>query len=346
MTMSVSIIIANYNNSKYLDDCLKSVSMQSFADWEAIVVDDGSSDSSVDIINNFCNQDSRFSLIQHEKNRGLSVARNTGLKAARGKYIIFLDSDDCINPNALEKLYEIACNHSADAVKAQRLKVEDSFKIKNIPEKSSTVCVEQIITNPSQTLTAWYKDPMFAWLYLYKRSAINACRFYPGMRPCEDVNFTIKTLSRIKKLIITDVVAVFYRLSSNSIMQNYKVTDDTIASKVANCVDINKFFDACSTCSATYQQISKKMVYDLLLMDILFTPLTQRKDLLKSTQKILKSLSDQYDIMRFYNLRTRLTISMHRHKIYWLSGFLLDRKYFEKYTRTKKRRKNENTNNK
>lgn len=346
MTVQVSIIIANYNNSSYISDCLTSVSLQSFADWEALVVDDGSSDNSVDIIKKFESADPRISLIRLGKNQGLSIARNTGLRAARGKYVMFLDSDDCINPSAIEKMYNIACKHSADAVKAQRYKVPDSFCIDQLPSEWNTSCVEQIVVNPAYSLTKWHKDPMFAWLYLYRRSAIKGCRFYPGMRPCEDVNFTIKTLPRIKKMIITDIVSVFYRLSGNSIMQNYKVTDDTIASKVANCVDINKFFAACPACSNTYMQISKSLVYDLLLMDILFTPLTQRGDLLNSTQKILKSLSEQYDIIRFYNLRTRLTIKLYRHKMYWMSRLLLDRKYFGKYTRTTKRRKNENTNNK
>jgi len=339
MPVSVSIIIANYNNSKYINDCLKSVSMLSFDNWEAIVIDDGSTDNSCEIITSFTKRDSRFSLIKLETNQGLSMARNTGLEAARGQYIMFLDSDDCINPGAINILYRLARKYSADAVKAQRHKVSDTFRIEDYHADHIISPNVQIICNPAQTITAWYKDPMFAWLYLYKRSSIKKCRFIPGMRPCEDVNFTIKTIPCIKKLLITDVVSVFYRLSANSIMQNYVVTDSTIKSKVTNCVDINKFFQNNSTCSDTYKQISKKLIYDLLLIDIFYIPLTERTDLLDMTSKIVKSLTIQYDIKTFYSLKTRLSITAFCHKKYLLARLLLDRKYFQKYTRTKQRRK-------
>jgi len=122
-------------------------------------------------------------------------------------------------------------------------------------------------------------------------------------------------------------------------MQNYVVTDSTIKSKVTNCVDINKFFQNNSTCSDTYKQISKKLIYDLLLIDIFYIPLTERTDLLDMTSKIVKSLTIQYDIKTFYSLKTRLSITAFCHKKYLLARLLLDRKYFQKYTRTKQRRK-------
>lgn len=345
MSVSVSIIVANYNNSKYITDCLNSIARQSFFDWEAIVVDDGSIDNSVEIIEKIAQEEPRFTIVKLANNMGLSAARNTGIRLARGKYVAFLDSDDCLEANALEKMYYTAEKHGADAVKAQRYKVQDSFKIDEAPNILINSFNEQVIYNPTKYITSWFKDPMFVWLYLYKRSVIKNHYFMVNMRPCEDVNFTIKILTCITKLVIVDFVSVFYRLSENSIMQNYKVTESTIASKVANCNDINEFFKRGNDCSEVYKNIAKSLVYDLLLMDVFYIPLMQQIDLLDYSCNIMSSLCKQYDIKSFYNLRIRLALTAYCHKKYGLSRFLLDKKYFQKYTR-KKGEKNENTNNK
>lgn len=97
-----SIIIPVYNVEQYLDKCLKSISKQTFLDFECIIVDDGSPDNSNAIIDKYVNKDQRFKVI-HQKNMGLSAARNTGLDAAKGDYIAFVDSDDYIANDYLEK---------------------------------------------------------------------------------------------------------------------------------------------------------------------------------------------------------------------------------------------------
>ncbi len=101
--MLFSVIIPVYNVEQYLRDCLDSVTNQTFSDWEAICVNDGSTDNSSAILKEYANQDSRISIIT-QLNGGLSAARNTGLDAARGKYVLFLDSDDWLEINALEVL--------------------------------------------------------------------------------------------------------------------------------------------------------------------------------------------------------------------------------------------------
>lgn len=101
--MKFSIIIPVYNVEKYLRECLDSVLNQTFADWNAICVNDGSTDGSAAILEEYGNKDNRFRIIS-QPNGGLSAARNTGLKAATGEYVLFLDSDDWIEDNALEIL--------------------------------------------------------------------------------------------------------------------------------------------------------------------------------------------------------------------------------------------------
>ena len=101
--MFFSIIIPVYNVEAYLQDCLESVLRQSFPDWEAICVNDGSTDVSLAILEEYAAKDSRFRIFS-QVNGGLSSARNAGLKVAKGNYVLFLDSDDWLEKNALEVL--------------------------------------------------------------------------------------------------------------------------------------------------------------------------------------------------------------------------------------------------
>lgn len=111
----ISVIIPVYNVEKYLAECVDSVLAQSYMDWEVILVDDGATDSSGTMCDEYAAKDPRIRVI-HQKNGGLSAARNTGLKAARGEYVYFLDSDDYIAPRALEQLVDTARRERADVV--------------------------------------------------------------------------------------------------------------------------------------------------------------------------------------------------------------------------------------
>lgn len=101
--MKFSIIIPVYNVEPYLRECLDSVLNQTFTDWEAICVNDGSTDGSAIILNEYATRDSRMKVIT-QPNGGLSAARNAGIDAAEGKYVLFLDSDDWLEENAIEVL--------------------------------------------------------------------------------------------------------------------------------------------------------------------------------------------------------------------------------------------------
>ena len=111
----VSVIIPVYNVEKYLEECVDSVLAQTYTDWEAILVDDGATDSSGRMCDAYAAKDPRIRVI-HRENGGLSAARNTGLKAARGEYVYFLDSDDYIEPDTLALLLETAEREQADVV--------------------------------------------------------------------------------------------------------------------------------------------------------------------------------------------------------------------------------------
>lgn len=111
----VSIIIPVYNVEKYLEECLESAVNQSFKSIEIIAVNDGSTDSSLKILERYAEQYDNIRII-NQQNMGLSGARNTGLKSAKGKYVYFLDSDDYIDLNMIEECFELAENKNLDII--------------------------------------------------------------------------------------------------------------------------------------------------------------------------------------------------------------------------------------
>ena len=98
----ISIIVPIYNAEKYLARCIESILRQTYSDLEIILVDDGSVDDSADICDTFAFQDERI-LVFHQANGGVSVARNLGLKKATGDFVMFVDADDCIEPDLFDK---------------------------------------------------------------------------------------------------------------------------------------------------------------------------------------------------------------------------------------------------
>ena len=111
----ISVIVPVYNAEKYLKDCLKSILDQSYNNFELIVVNDGSKDRTQNIIDHFSRKDNRVSSIQQD-NKGVSGARNTGIRNAKGEWICFVDADDRLSRDALEILYQTAISEKSDAV--------------------------------------------------------------------------------------------------------------------------------------------------------------------------------------------------------------------------------------
>ncbi|MEI6132127.1 MAG: glycosyltransferase family 2 protein [Bacillota bacterium] len=116
MSPKISVIIPVYNTENYLANCLESLINQTFTDFEVLMVDDKSSDNSVEICRGFEKKDDRFKLVLHEKNLGPGAPRNTGLKIAQGEFVVFLDSDDMLAIDACEKLLNKAIKTKADFV--------------------------------------------------------------------------------------------------------------------------------------------------------------------------------------------------------------------------------------
>lgn len=110
----LSIIIPAYNNSRYLPECIRSLTMQDYRDIEIIVVDDASTDDTSSVVKDLAEHDSRIRLIQHKKNAGTLASRKSGILASHGSYVMLIDQDDALAPNALTSLMLFAQQHPAD----------------------------------------------------------------------------------------------------------------------------------------------------------------------------------------------------------------------------------------
>lgn len=134
MTPKVSIIVPVYNTEKYLRPCLDSIQAQTFKDFEAVLVDDGSTDKSGEICDEYAAKDSRF-VVVHKQNEGVTKARITAFEHSKGEYITFIDSDDIVHSCYIDKLYNTAIGENADIVCCQVIRVYGNKKI----EETNTI---------------------------------------------------------------------------------------------------------------------------------------------------------------------------------------------------------------
>ena len=127
--VKISVIVPVYNTGKYLKRCLESIIDQNFEEMEIIIVNDCSTDNSLEIINYYMKQDNRIILINKEKNEGISVVRNSAIKIAKGKYIFQIDSDDWVEQNYFRDMYDKAIEEKADIVISDFYKDFDNDQI-------------------------------------------------------------------------------------------------------------------------------------------------------------------------------------------------------------------------
>lgn len=208
----VSVIVPVYNVEKYLEQCLNSILGQTYKNLEIIVVDDGSTDSSSKIINEYKKKDSRIVVIS-QKNQGLSAARNTGIKKAQGDYIMFVDSDDWIAPDIVEYLRPgradvSICSHY-ESSEGNNISFNKSFKRKSM--------------NPKMALTAMLKENGFmvsAWGKLYKKDLFEDVLF-PVNKLHEDLGTTYKLIMASKKIVFLPEPKYYYRQREDSIIHEF-----------------------------------------------------------------------------------------------------------------------------
>ena len=212
----ISVIIPIYNVEKYLIKCLESICNQEFEDYEVILINDGSTDNSWNIAEKYREKYQDKIKLLNQENSGVSVARNTGLSYAKGKYVCFVDSDDYVEKTYLSELYKVAKKNNADLVfSAFRSVDEDGKVIKYIGENRFTPDKEYSFKE-SEELFLIQNAP---WAKLYRKDIIEEYNLYfPPKVWYEDVIFTKEYLINTSKCVYCDEVLYNYLQRSGSAM--------------------------------------------------------------------------------------------------------------------------------
>lgn len=228
----ISIIVPIYNAENYLFDCLNSILAQTYKNFEAILVNDGSTDNSENIAQHFCVDDHRFKLIT-QANAGVAAARDIALQYAKGEFVIHTDSDDLMIENSLELLYaSIVKNNSNIAVGSYIKKSEDL-------EEMISHCASDTDNFTHNILTGKYHASLGN--KLISKELLDDLNFEKGINYMEDMLFLLKVLNKpaAKVSIIKDVVYV-YRFVSTSYTNN--ITESSLNSSIRVTNEICKLF--------------------------------------------------------------------------------------------------------
>ena len=221
----ISIIIPVYNVAPFLDICLQSVRRQTYNNIEVILVDDGSTDASGRICDNYCDLDKRFSVI-HKENEGQSQARNEGLKRARGNFVGFVDADDCVDLKMYERMIQVLQCYEADIAVCRYDTIDEDVEfISSGYRKKSRV----LLTDSSHLLhdffcQNWKIEGPNVWKRLYRKHVLQGV-FFPDGKYDEDTYVSCKALMRAGRCAVVDEVLYHYRDRQGSISNNARVLD-------------------------------------------------------------------------------------------------------------------------
>ena len=232
--INVSLIIPVYNTEKYLRVCLDSVIGQTLTSIEIICINDASTDSSLDILNEYAKNDTRIKITNLKENKGAAVARNTGIKQAQGEYIGFIDSDDFIDLDFYEKLYNRAIETDSDITKSN-LSYENNPLIKNSEHYCNLDAVKKNKINFIHIPTSIFKSS-----FLKESNVL----FPENLKCAEDSVFEVKIAVLANKIELVEEVFYHYVWRNNS-LNNSETYSKNKLKEILNSV--NQIFDFLSS---------------------------------------------------------------------------------------------------
>lgn len=214
--MTISIIIPVYNVERYIRECLDSIINQTFSDFEVLLIDDGSPDKSGDICDEYAAKDPRFKVF-HKPNGGVSSARNLGLENAQGEWITFVDADDVLYDDCLEKCYRLA---KADNLDLLQFKFDREINKRN-PQNNIT----SEVLSSADFLNI--RHNVCAACSFIKTSIIrdNSIRFNTNIKLAEDQLFILHAIKNSNRIKITNDVLYYYRPNEQSATRTSKVEE-------------------------------------------------------------------------------------------------------------------------
>lgn len=213
MSETISIIIPAYNTSKYIDRMIESVCNQTYKDLEIIIVDDGSTDDTLSICNDYAKKDSRIQVF-HKENEGVTKARDFGIYKSSGKYLAFVDSDDTIEPEMYEILYNNLIKYNADISHCGHKtifpngNIDYHFNTKEIRDQDNKTGVIDLMMGDKVEPGLCTK--------LYRKCLFNALQYDKSMKINEDYVINLLVFSKAKKSIFIDIPLYNYFMNDSS----------------------------------------------------------------------------------------------------------------------------------
>lgn len=317
----ISIIVPVYNVEGYLKKCVESILNQSYKNIEVILVNDGSTDNGPKICDEYAKKDNRIKVI-HKVNSGVSDTRNIGLEIAKGKYVSFVDSDDWIEIDYIQKLYRAINENDADYATCGYNRVYGN-EIEKINSNGKTLIYsarEYLIK-----LLNVQSGYGFCHMKLIKRDIIGNKKFYNGLAVGEDALFNIELCENLKKAIVIEEPLYNYRFNANSVVRKF---DENYINKYQKSMEIMSGYilKEYKNDAEIKQNLYNYIAYHVLLVAVnyCFNPNNENK---------MKSLKKLYDIEIFKNaikfsnydmmsMSRKVTLFSLKYKLNWLIALI------------------------
>ena len=213
----ISIIIPVYNMEKYITDCIDSVLAQTYGEIEIVLVDDGSTDNSGLICDQYAEKDDRIKVI-HKQNGGASSARNTALDLISGSWVMFVDSDDLIAHDTCEVLLSVALKQEVDISCACERRF---YGDKSSTEERGTKKIECFDSNEMLNRIFYMRTPGHTVCKLFRREVVGELRFPDGMVLGEDTHLLLRIIDRTKRIAQIDYIVYYYRQIETSAIHSH-----------------------------------------------------------------------------------------------------------------------------
>lgn len=327
--MKLSFIIPAYNVSDYLSQCIDSVISSDTEDYEIILINDGSTDTTGEICDRYASEYPDFIRAFHQENIGLACTRNNGIRYSSGDFIFFLDSDDYISPSGVNSLIETAEKYQLDMLQTSNYWLseytgESGKQI--LPTETDVLLyhtdIRREILNSSKN-----NFLPFVWRFLYRRSfLIENDIFFDEVRFLEDAPFNMHALGVAERFMIVDVPVVYYRIRYNSLMRRKYIDNYDLIFDHQRKMKIRYFEKYFETDPSFYEDLAWQAVrrmLPILLANIYTNDVSGKYSLLKrlGNSEMMRESFRYFDINSFrsksldwwvtYFLKKRLFLPAH-----------------------------------
>lgn len=299
----ISVIVPSYNVAKNIPYCLDSLSKQTYKNIEIICVNDGSTDETLEIINNYIQKDPRIKVYSKE-NGGLSSARNHGLNFAQGEFIAFVDSDDFVDIRFFEKLINLINEHDADIARCRGRGVKSYDYVE--PEPDS---INISVRNSQQAINIFYDGKFYGWYAddasvvwncLYRTEVIKNLRFNPILSPGEDDCFVQQAICESKKIVYSDERLYFYYYNEGGLCRKKHTPKKRLLNTTTLYDELQNYF-AEKGLMSILQKNAKCACDNICEVYVDLKDSEDKKNAIAYFKKFYKSASDKTKILKIFN---------------------------------------------